>query len=391
MEPPTPGRATATPLPSSLFPLPSSLFPLPSSLLAIRYSLFAILHSQFAIRNSLLPIADCPPLSPSRLQPQRRRAVAQQSHGEATMPTAADTATDVDTASAPEKPKKRKGLAFLWQVLKGSFGIFKGQDTSLRCAGTAYFGFLSFFPAIATAVLIYGLIADRDDLRGTVAAFDSILPEPAVEFISAQLRTLIDQPRASLGLGLLVSVPIALWSASRGVDALLYAMSSVRGGEPKRGFIASVATSVGMSVGGSIFLIVALLTVAGLPALLPFPTGNELLLLTFRWPVLFALTIIVISLLYRYGPDRHPRRWRYIWPGAVLSSLVWMLAGALFSIYVENFSNFEASFGSMTAAVVLLLWMYNSAQIFVFGSAFNTELEYLDTGRPRTVAPENQK
>lgn len=121
---------------------------------------------------------------------------------------------------------------------------------------------------------------------------------------------------------------------------------------------------------------VALVTIAGLPALIPFPSGADLLLLMVRWPVLLGLTTMVLAGLYRWGPDRHPRKFKHIWPGAVLASLLWLAAGALFSIYVENFSNYQASFGSVTAAVVLLLWLYNSAQIFVLGAAFNAQLDY---------------
>ena len=121
------------------------------------------------------------------------------------------------------------------------------------------------------------------------------------------------------------------------------------------------------------FLVVALLTIAGLPALVPFPTGAEWVVLAVRWPVLFVVTVLVLSVLYRWGPDRHPRHWRHILPGAALASLLWLLAGAIFSIYVENFSNYSATFGSVSAAVVLLLWMYNSAQVLVLGAALNAE------------------
>ena len=92
--------------------------------------------------------------------------------------------------------------------------------------------------------------------------------------------------------------------------------------------------------------------------------------------------------LYRWGPDRHPRHFRHIWPGAVFASLLWIFAGALFSIYVENFANYQASFGSVTAAIVMLLWLYNSAQIFVFGAVVNSELEYAELGEASIARPQ---
>lgn len=282
------------------------------------------------------------------------------------------------------------GFAWLKRIAFGVFKRFFNQDTSLRCAGTAFFGFLSFFPAIATGVLVYGLLADRQTLTGTLTIVHYILPAPALSFVSAQLQVLIVQPASTLGIGLLISVPLALWSASRGVDALLFAMSSVRAGQQRRNFFEAALYAVGLALGGSVFVSVALVIVAGLPALVPFPSGEDWLLLALRWPVLLALTMAVMAILYRFGPDRHPRHWRFIWPGAVSASLLWILAGAVFSIYVENFSNMEASFGSVTAAVVLLLWMYNSAQIFALGAAMNAEIEYAATGRA-ALAPEADK
>ena len=276
-----------------------------------------------------------------------------------------------------------------WQRWKRIFaGTAKAvfdMDTSMRCAGTAFFGFLSIFPAIAFIVLVYGIVADRGILNSTLEAVDFVLPEAALEILREQLLTLTRQPPASLGLGVLVSLVLGLWSGSRGVNALVFAMSRVRGLPERRGFIATALVSVGLMVTGSLFLAVAVTTIAGLPSLvslLPVPSRDQLLLLAVRWPILLLLCFVVLAVLYRWGPDRHPRRFRYIWPGALLSSLIWILAGAVFSIYAEHFGDFDASFGPVSAAVVLLLWLYNSAQIFVLGAAFNTHIEHEETGQP---------
>jgi membrane protein len=197
-----------------------------------------------------------------------------------------------------------------------------------------------------------------------------------LEVLREQMTTLIEQPAATLGWGLLLSVALALWSGSRGVNALVYAMSRVRHEPERRSFIKAAIVSILLSVAGAVFLVIALTIIAGLPALFPWPTREEWLLLLIRWPMLLVLTAFGLMALYWWGPDRRPRKWRYIWPGAVFASLLWVFAGALFSIYVENFSNYEASFGSVTAAIVMLLWLYNSAQIFVLGAVVNSELEY---------------
>jgi membrane protein len=276
------------------------------------------------------------------------------------------------------------GWTHRWTVLSDTAKVVLDPDTSPRCAATAFFGFLSFFPAIATVALIYGIVASGPLVMETVNAFSYFLPAMALDILDEQLQMLSAAPPATLGIGLLISIPLALWSGSRGVEALLFAMSRVRGAPERRGFFKEMLVAVGLTIGGSIFLVVALATVAGLPALIPFPTGSDWLLLVLRWPVLLVLSAAVMGVLYRYGPDRHPHKFRYTWPGAVLASLLWIVAGAIFSIYVQNWGHYSATFGSVSAAVVLLLWMYNSAQIFVLGAAFNAALEKQAGVAPRT-------
>lgn len=271
-----------------------------------------------------------------------------------------------------------------WPVVRDTAKVLLDPDTAPRCGATAFFGFLSFFPAIATVALIYGLVANGPLVVETMNALTYFMPPMALGILDEQLRMLASQPPATLGLGLLVSVSLALWSGSRGVESLLFAMSRVRGAPERRGFVREVLVAVGLTVTGSVFLVVALVTVAGLPALLPFPQGSAWLLLILRWPVLLVLSALVMGLLYRFGPDRHPHKFRYIWPGAVFASVLWIIAGAVFSIYVQNWGNYSATFGSVSAAVVLLLWMYNSAQILVLGAALNAALEHHDGKGPTT-------
>jgi membrane protein len=278
------------------------------------------------------------------------------------------------------------------RVAVNTVKVFFDPDTSPRCAATAFFGFLSFFPAIATIALIYGIIANGPLVLDTVNSLSYFLPAMTRDIVDEQLKLLADAPPVTLGLGLLISIPLALWSGSRGVEALLFAMSRVRGAPERRGFIKEVLIAVGMTISGSIFVALALLTVAGLPALFPFPTGSGWLVLVLRWPVLLVISAVVMGVLYRFGPDRHPHKLRFIWPGAVLASVLWILAGAIFSIYVQNWGHYNATFGSVSAAVVLLLWMYNSAQIMVLGAALNAALEHDAGSGPTTgVVTSDQK
>jgi membrane protein len=269
-------------------------------------------------------------------------------------------------------------------VVLDTLKVLLDPDTSPRCAATAFFGFLSFFPAIATVALIYGIVANGPLVAKTVDSLSYLMPAMAVGILDEQLKMIASAPPATLGIGLVISIPLALWSGSRGVEALLFAMSRVRGAPERRGFVKEVLVAVGLTIGGSIFVVVALITVAGLPALIPFPTGAGWLVLVLRWPILLVISAVVMAVLYRFGPDRHPHKLRFIWPGAVLASILWIVAGAVFSIYVQNWGNYNATFGSVSAAVVLLLWMYNSAQILVLGAALNAVLEKAAGESPQT-------
>lgn len=291
----------------------------------------------------------------------------------------------MDTAA----PARDHSILQRWRAIaQATFtSFFLDRDNAPRCAAVAFFGFLSFFPAVATVALIYGIVANRQMVADTIESIDYVIPQLAQGIIAEQLTMLASQPPVTLGLGLLITIPFALWSGSRGVDALLYAMSRVRKEAPRRGFLKSLLYAVGLSIAGAVFVVLTLIAVAGLPALIPWPSGEEVVVLALRWPVLLVLTVLVLTALYRWGPDRHPRKFRHIWPGAILASLLWLLAGAIFSIYVENWGHYEATFGSVSAAVVLLLWLYISAQILVLGAAFNTQIEHTADGRDAGAPP----
>lgn len=282
--------------------------------------------------------------------------------------------TRLHSASRPTRISWSGWLSILWRTIKA----MANMDTSLRCAGVAFFGFLSLFPAIAIAVLLVGLLADPGFIDQQLDRLAVFVPEIALNVIADRLQSLINQPRGGLGLGLIISTVIALWSGSRGVNALIYAAGSAYHERRDRGFVAWVMLSVGVTIAGALFLFVSLSLVAALPAILsilPLPGPTDRIALLVRWPVLLVLAMTAFSLLYRFAPDKRYTRLRWIWPGALLGSVLWIIGCILFSLYVENIGGFESNFGSLAAAVVLLLWLYNSALIFVLGSTLNAEME----------------
>lgn len=284
-----------------------------------------------------------------------------------------DTILQAVTNPLP-KTHRRRWRRVLWRTVKS----MTLMDTSMRCAGVAYFGFLSLFPAVASAVLLLGLFAKPIFLAEMVDRLQGLVPEVVRQTLAGQLVTLLEQPRGGLGLGLVISLLIAGWSASRGVAALMYAVSRTHAEPDKRNFIAAIAMSVWVTFLAGIGMIVVLALVAVIPAYfaaLPWLGFGQVLVLWLRWPILLALGIIGIAAFYRFAPDRRSKRAQWIWPGAIIATVLWLLTCVIFSFYVERLGQFEATFGSLATAIVLLLWMYNSALIVVLGATINAELQ----------------
>lgn len=272
------------------------------------------------------------------------------------------------------KNYRRRWRRVLWRTAKA----MTLMDTTMRCAGVAYFSFLSLFPAVASLVLIIGLLAKPGFLADMVERMEGLLPAIVLETLAGQLVTLLEQPRAGLGIGLVISLVIAFWSGSRGVAALMYATSRTRQEPEKRGLVQTVLISILVTLVGGFGMVIVLALVAGLPAFfstLPWLSHWQSVVLLTRWPLLLALGVLSIAAFYRFAPDRRAKRARWIWPGAIIATLLWLAVCALFSLYVESIGNFEASFGSLATAVVLLLWLYNTALILVLGATINAELE----------------
>jgi membrane protein len=285
------------------------------------------------------------------------------------------TDTLVHAANNPlPKARRHRWRRILWRTAKS----MTQMDTSMRCAGVAYFGFLSLFPAVTSAVLLLGLFADPNFLANMVDRLDGILPEVALQTLAGQLVSLLEQPRSGLGIGLVISLLIAAWSASRGVAALMYATSRTHADPDKRHFVAAVAMSVWVTFLAGFGMLVVLTLVALIPAYfaaLPWLGASQVLVLWLRWPILLGMGVMGIAAFYRFAPDRRSKKARWIWPGAIIATVLWLLTCLAFSFYVEQLGQFEASFGSLATAIVLLLWMYNSALIVVLGATINAELQ----------------
>lgn len=253
------------------------------------------------------------------------------------------------------------------------------SDVSLRCAGVAFYSFIAIFPTVAIGVLLFGLLADPNMIENWVTLLGDVIPQQVVDIVDNRLDILLNQRTSDLSIGLAISVAVALWSGSRGIDALLYALTRAHEVHESRGTVIAFLFSILLTVGAITTSILVLTGVAVVPAILaalPDEIRAEQFALWFRWPFLALLIFSAITILYRIGPFRRDPSWRRVMPGAALATILWVAVSSLFSAYVENFDSYDVMFGSLAATVILMLWLYYSVFIVIAGAMFNAELEY---------------
>ena len=117
---------------------------------------------------------------------------------------------------------------------------------------------------------------------------------------------------------------------------------------------------------------------AGLPAVVQaigFGSFFNWLMLIVEWPILMAVMMAGLAVLYRYAPNRDDPQWRWVSPGAIVATVLWLLGSIAFSVYVGNFGSYNATYGSLGGAVVLMTWLYLSAFVVLLGAAVNAQSE----------------
>jgi membrane protein len=262
-------------------------------------------------------------------------------------------------------------------------------------AGVAFYALLAIFPAVAAVFSIYGLVSEPAEVEQQLRAFEVILPADVVEFLTAEFSRNAARSSGDLGLRFIGSLLITLWSANRGMKALL-ATVVIAYGEKERGLVAENVLGLLFTLGAIVGLCVALGLLVVLPSIVSFvglERGTELAVTLLRWPLLFVSLLFGLGILYALAPRRKPPSWRWLTPGAVIATVLWLGGSWLFSIYVTRFGDHAEVYGSLGAAVTLLLWFFVSAYVIALGAEINAILEAIEAkGLPRNEGdPGNER
>jgi membrane protein len=248
----------------------------------------------------------------------------------------------------------------------------------LLSAGVAFFGFLALFPALIAVTLVYGLVADPASITSQVDAVAGSLPADARSLLETQLTQLTSTPSAGLGWGLALSLLVALWSASGGVGNVVTAVNIAYDEERKRGFIKDKLIALALTVGAIVFIVILLALVAAVPVVFEavgLTGGWRWLAEAVRWILVVILVMVALAVLYRVAPDRDAPKFRWVSVGAVVATVMWLLASIGFSLYVSLFGNYAKTYGALAGVVVMMLWLWLTSYAVLLGAEINAESE----------------
>jgi len=276
-------------------------------------------------------------------------------------------------------------------VLKRTFKEAGADNLNLIAAGVAFYFFLAFVPLLAALVLTYGLVADPATVMKHLQGLTQLLPADAARLIGEQMVSVTQAARGEKGFGLLLALLLALYGGMRGASSIITALNIVNEEEEQRGFVRTTLLAFMMTLGVVLVGVVGIVAVSAMGFVdnLLSDAGPAIhwLIRLLSWALAALLASLAIASVYRYGPDRDVSKWRWLTPGSTIATLLWLVATLGFGFYVSNFGSYNATYGSLGAVVVLLMWLYLSAYVLLLGAELNAELEH-QTARDTTEGPE---
>ena len=268
------------------------------------------------------------------------------------------------------------------------------DDRLLATAGgVVFFGLLAIFPAVTALVSSYGLFADPATISDNLQTLAMMLPAGTFEIVEDQIARVVSKGNSALGATFLFGLVLAVWSANAGIKSIFDALNVAYEEREKRGFIKLNLISLSFTVGAIVALLLMVGAVVAFPLTLDhlgIAPESKLIVALARWPLLLVILLAALAVLYRFAPSRDAPRWQWLSIGAVAAALLWIAGSSLLSWYLSAFANYNATYGSLGAAIGLMTWMWMSAISIMFGAELNSEIERqtlrdTTTGRPKPL------
>jgi membrane protein len=267
-----------------------------------------------------------------------------------------------------------------WKDILWRSYVRTSEDRLLAtAAGVVFYGLLAVFPAITALVSFYGLFADPSTISANLQTLALMLPKGSFQIVQDQIARVLEKSNTELGTTFLFGLAFAIWSANAGVKAVIDALNVAYKVQETRSFLQLNLISIAFTIGGIAALLLMVAAVVAFPLALDhlgLAPESKLIVSLARWPLLFLVLWGALGILYRFGPSRQAPRWEWLSPGTLAAALLWIVGSSALSWYLSNFGNYNATYGSLGAAIGLMMWMWMSAIIVLYGAELNSEIEH---------------
>lgn len=300
-------------------------------------------------------------------------------------------------ASAPVRRDYRpEGAAAnpgAWATLKRTAREFQEDNLTDWAAALTYYGLLSLFPALIAMVSLLGLFGDPKTTTDSLTEIiTSIGPESAAQTFEGPIDSIVSDQRAA-GFAFVFGLLVALWSASAYIGAFMRASNVIYETPEGRPFWKlrplQVAVTLAMIVAMAL-LAVGLVLTGPIVEAVAEPVGLSGTAVDVwnvaKWPVMVAIFVLMVDLLYYASPNAKLRGFRWVTPGCLVAMVVWAIVSAAFAFYVANFGSYDKTYGTLGGLVALLVWLWISNLAILFGHQLNAERERsaeIEEGQPR--------
>ncbi|QSB24039.1 YihY/virulence factor BrkB family protein [Curtobacterium sp. 24E2] len=286
---------------------------------------------------------------------------------------------DPDDSRKPDNPTDLTKPTLVY-TLKKTLREFSSDQCTDLAAGLTYYTVLALFPGLLAIVSILGLVSNPSDtITSLLDVVRNVGGGQVADLLQDPIEGLVRSPAAPVTF--IVGLVGALWSASGYVGAFGRAMNRIYNVREGRPIWKLRPTMLGVTLATVILLVLGLLTLVSGPLARSFGDVIGLgdvaatVLLIVQWPILLIIAIVVVAVLYYWSPNVKQPKFTWVSSGSILALLIWIIASVGFGFYVGNFSNYNATYGSLGGVIVFLLWIWITNNALLFGAEFDAEIE----------------
>lgn len=265
-----------------------------------------------------------------------------------------------------------------WQIVRSAVKSIGSDQLPLLSAGVAFYAFLALFPALIALLMLYGLLTDPATVTSQVAQVSGSMPAGARDLIVSQLTQLASASSRSLGLGFVVALLLALWTASNGMSNLLTAINDAFDRPETRPMWRRRLTALVLTLGAIVVLSAILFVVAGstrFGGLVGVTGAAQTALTVLAWVVVLALADVSLAVLYWIAPNRERPHFRWASLGATVALVLGIVASLGFSLYLAFFNSYSKTYGSLAGVAILLMWLWLTCFAVLLGAEIDAESE----------------